>query len=367
MDPSVGTFSEENDKLGFTLSGVNVSIANGLRRVIIAEIPAFVFRTTPHKQNKINIIENTSRMHNEIIKQRLSCIPIHIDDMNFDYTQHEVEVSKSNDTDSIMFVTSQDIKIKNINTGSYLSEKTRDEIFPPDKITGDYIDIVRLRPKLSETIMGEKFAMTGKFDIGTAKEDAAFNVASTATYKATQNILQANKEWLNKLKTLEGNIDIETEMKDWMLLEGKKIIIPDSFDFLIETVGIYTNKALLQKACHVIIQKANNFLQELKTNEELINISKNTMENSYDITLEGEDYTLGKVLEYILYQKFFTTEKVLTFCGFLKPHPHINTSLIRIAFASPTTKGETILVLTDVVSIITNIYESISKEFMELN
>ena len=72
----VSKISEENNILNFTLSGVNVSIANGLRR-IVSEIPAVIFRTTPHEANNATFEINTSRMNNELLKQRLSCIPIY--------------------------------------------------------------------------------------------------------------------------------------------------------------------------------------------------------------------------------------------------------------------------------------------------
>ena len=68
------------DMLSFTLRGVNVSIANAIRRTILSDINTVVFRTTPNEKNKATIIANTSRLNNEIIKQRLSCIPIHIKD-----------------------------------------------------------------------------------------------------------------------------------------------------------------------------------------------------------------------------------------------------------------------------------------------
>ena len=50
--------------------------------------------------------------------------------------------------------------------------------FPKDNISGDFIDVIRLRPKISDTIPGEHIKMSMKFDIGTAKEDGAFNVIS---------------------------------------------------------------------------------------------------------------------------------------------------------------------------------------------
>ncbi len=67
------------------------------------EIPCFVFRTFPHNENKVEMLINTSRHNNEILKQRLGCIPIHIDDMEFPYEDHRIEVNKKNDGKSLMF------------------------------------------------------------------------------------------------------------------------------------------------------------------------------------------------------------------------------------------------------------------------
>jgi DNA-directed RNA polymerase subunit L len=60
--------------------------------------------------------------------------------------------------------------------------------------------------------------------------------------------------------------------------------------------------------------------------------ANNTMDNCYDITLINEDYTLGKVLEYMLYTKYFEQMKILTYCGFKKMHPHDDFSTIRLAY-----------------------------------
>ena len=46
------------------------------------------------------------------------------------------------------------IKIKNTKNDSYLSDAEVRKIFPPDNITAQFIDIVRLRPALSKTPPG---------------------------------------------------------------------------------------------------------------------------------------------------------------------------------------------------------------------
>ena len=68
MNPRIENVSEDNDILTFTLSGVNVSLANAIRRTILSDINLVVFRTTPYEANKANIMTNTTRLNNEILK-----------------------------------------------------------------------------------------------------------------------------------------------------------------------------------------------------------------------------------------------------------------------------------------------------------
>ena len=69
MNPTVTNISEEDNVFRFQLSGVNMSLANALRRIMLSEIETIVFRTAPYKENLATIDVNTSRLNNEIIKQ----------------------------------------------------------------------------------------------------------------------------------------------------------------------------------------------------------------------------------------------------------------------------------------------------------
>ena len=129
MNPHLETLNTSDGSLGFTLSGVNVSLANAIRRTVLSDIPQIVFKTSPHEENKANIIANTTRLNNEIIKQRLSCIPIHINDYkNFPYKNYIVEVNVENITDSILFVTTKDFVVKDLVTGKPLVDSKIKEI-----------------------------------------------------------------------------------------------------------------------------------------------------------------------------------------------------------------------------------------------
>ena len=339
MDPRISNLIEEDGALKFTLTECNMSIANALRRIIVSDIPTFVFRTYPYSENKAEIRHNTTRLHNEIIKQRLSCIPIHIQDMNFPYKDYVIELDIKNETDNIIYVTTKDFKIKNIVTERYSSDSEVRQIFPPCPITGDYIEFARLQPKLSENIDGERLALRCALDIGTAGQDGAFNVISTCAYECTPDVEKANQAWAEKEKAFKkeemSEEDIEFEKKNWFILEAKRFYVENSYDFVLESVGVFDNMEILTKACDIMIKKCETFLYDLEHGNVVIVPSETTLKNGFDVTLKNEDYTLGKVIEFYLYQNNFIGDKSVSFCGFRKPHPHSVDSLIRIAFHNP--------------------------------
>jgi len=336
MEPRITNMMEENGFLKFTLVDCNMSIANALRRIIISDIPTFVFRTFPYSENKAEITHNTSRLHNEIIKQRLSCIPIHITDMDFPYKDYIVEVDVKNDTDSILYITTKDFKIKNIKTDVYSDESAVRTIFPPSPVTGDYIEFARLQPKLSENIDGERLTLRCGLDIGMASQDGAFNVISTCAYECTPDESKAAEVWKDIAAAMRKNEktdeEIEFEKRNWFLLEAKRYYQPNSYDFTIETVGVFENNEIVLKACEIMISKCEKFLGNLQHGKVAIVPSETTLKNGFDVTLVNEDYTLGKVIEFYLYQQNFIADKTLSFCGFRKPHPHATDSIIRVAF-----------------------------------
>ena len=336
MEPIISNLNVSHNNATFTLSHVNVSIANGLRRTIMSEIPVIVCKTYPDNENNAIITKNTSRMNNEIIKQRLSCIPIMIDDMNFPIETYILEVSETNSSDNVMVVTSEHFKIKNVQNGQYLSREKTKTIFPPNSITKQYIDFVRLRPKISDEIPGESIALSCKFSISSAKEDGMFNVTSTCVYGNTPDNDKIDAAWEKeegelKSTQVEGE-ELALERDNFMLLQGQRICIPNSFDYTLDSIGMYDSVALIEKACDIIAQKCETLITSIQENSELIQRANSTMSNCFDVTLKNEDYTLGKIVEYFLYTMFFENDAKLSFCGFKKFHPHDDDSIMRIGY-----------------------------------
>jgi DNA-directed RNA polymerase subunit L len=183
-----------------------------------------------------------------------------------------------------------------------------------------------VRPRISDAIPGEQLKLTAEFSVHTAKDNNMFNVVSKCAYGNTIDIVKVNEIWEtqeNKYKSENiSQSDIEFHKKNFYILDAQRLFIENSFDFVIQTLGVYDNIEIVKKACLILQNKFVDFIKSIDSGIVPINISETIMDNSYDIILENEDYTIGKVIEYILYEKYYMGDKMLAFCGFKKFHPH---------------------------------------------
>ena len=337
----ISNLKEENGLLTFTIYNVDVCYVNGIRRTIIADIPTISFKTTPYEENNATIVANTSGLTNEIIKHRLSCIPVHLNYLEdtIPFEDYLLEIDVDNTTDTEIMVTTRDFKILNAKTNEYLEDGQVKQIFPPfippDGSGEYYIDFVRLRPKLSDEIPGQKIKLNCKFSVNTAREDAVYNVTSTCAHGCTPHVeemeqqLEIRKQkWKDEGKTED---EIRFEAANWKLLEGMRYTINRSFDFILESIGIYSNERIFIEGCNIIERKLVALSQATKEDEVEIKASDNTLENCYDITLANEDYTIGYILDYEFRTIFYRDLRVVNYVGFKKLHPHDTDSLLRIS------------------------------------
>ena len=345
MNPILKKLSEENDVLRFTLSNINVSLANAIRRTILNDIPVIVLGTDIYQDNKCKIKTNTGRLHNELVKQRLSSIPVHISnekEMETFPNEYILEIDIQNNTETMMIITTEDFKIKHKESGKYMSNDEVRTIFPANQLTQSYIDFIRLRPKIGSSIPGEHISLVCDFTVSTAKVNGMYSVVSKCAYANTPDLKKIDDVWdkmREKLVSEETTKDeIEFEKKNFYLLDAQRHFEENSYDFVIQTIGQIENKQLVKKACSILRNKFSDIINGLESDIVPITMSETTIENCYDITLENEDYTVGKVLEYILYEKFYNGEEIFSFCGFKKLHPHDVDSKIRIAYKLPTDK-----------------------------
>ena len=361
----------ENKVLKFTLQNVDVSIANSIRRIILSEIPVVILDSLD-KENiedeNIKIYENNSILNNEIIKQRLSCIPVCINDIeNFEYKNYVVECNVKNNTNEKMIVTSGDLKIKNTISDEYLPTEEVNNIFRKNVVTNEFIDLLYLQPSFNEQNY-EKIHFECGFNISDAKKNGSYNVASTCVYSFTKNEKEIQKKWKSMEEKLPQNKEArELAYNDFMNLDAERITIPNSYDFKVQSIGIYKNNELVVLACEIMIQKFLNFIKLLESSDDYIKPNLELMENAYNVKLENEDYTFGKVLENMMYLMFFLREKKLNYVSLKKNHPHDNYSLLMIAYKNKEIKMEEIVSdLKNISELNIEVYQNIKSNMTKV-
>lgn len=340
--PRIKDVREDKGLMYFTISSCNVSVINSIRRTILSDIPVIALKTEPHnevseKLTSTIIFKNTTTLTNEIIKQRLGCIPVHIKvSDNILIENLVVELDVVNKSEDIIFVTTDDIKIKDMATNNYLKESNVKKIFPPNKITNNFILINRLKPKISKFQNGEQLKCISKLVKSTSKLNSQHNVCSTIGYQNTIDNVKSTEAWmiykdkLVKEGTSVGELDdIE---QNWFNHNAKRYFVPDSFDFNLETIGIYSNQELVKIACNILITRMENLKKIIQENKIVIEENSINTKYSFDIILPEISYTIGKMLEYLFYDRFFEKSKTFSYVGFIKKHPHDDDSIIRIVF-----------------------------------
>jgi DNA-directed RNA polymerase subunit L len=292
----------------FRISGVDKSFANALRRTLIGNIPILVL-----KPENCTITVNTTRFTNEIIKGRLACIPLHHTSLKDTFT---VEVSKKNETTDTLYITTNDFTVNSKKSSIFPSYTILDGV-------NEYIEFMRLRA-------GEELVLTCTTSIGTSNESGMYNSVGTCAYGFTKDTVKSES-----LFEASGK-----ERGDWDCLDSKRFIIENSFDFTLQTIGVYTNTELLKLA--TIIIRAQ--LEKSKLDIEIVP-SITTIEDCFDVTITGSytlgrntyemqgDYTIGKLLEYQIYTRF---QHPITYVAFYKKHPHDKAGILRIAFPGAT-------------------------------
>lgn len=337
----------DSDILLFTLSDVNVSIANAMRRILLSEIKTPCFKSESEEELYKCVIEkNNTRFTNEVIKQRLACVPIHIRDSKINVENYVLELDVSNKTKDVMYVTTHDFKLKNKETGKLIKDEVVNKIFPSSPKTGDYIEFLRLMPATSTSHRGEEIKLSCPLTYGIAMDSACFNVVSTVSYSNTMDDEKASLVWKREEEKLinEEQMDDERIMlakKNWYLLEAKRYFKANSYDFKIKSIGVFENEELLNKSILVLKEKLDKTASSLKSNDKsVIEIKKALSETpeTFDVVLYGEDYTLGKVLEFYLYEQYYEKQTILGFVGFRKDHPSDTHSYIRVSFNEPSSK-----------------------------
>jgi hypothetical protein len=349
MNPLVTNITDRNGIMRFVINNCHSSLTNAIRRTALSDISTVVIHTINHDENDCNILVNTSQLNNEIIKHRLSCIPIHVTDIdNFAIEKYEVRVAIKNNSNIIKYVTTRDFTLHDLSTG----EPIENTLFKPDAISKDFIEIIRLKPKISEKNNGEEINLTCKLSIHTARDNSMYNVVSVISFSNTYDKDAADAAWKKKEKEEEDthtdDIKKKNAKKNWYALEANRHFHENSFDFIVESVGVFSNSYIMKTSCDRVIDKFNEI--KLSKNYSIYNSIESSIPYAYDVQLENQNNTTCCMINHYVFINYYGKDKEFSYIGFYKKHPHDDFTIMRFAFNNKMSLDDASLTITNVIN-----------------
>ncbi|MBW0536126.1 hypothetical protein O181_075841 [Austropuccinia psidii MF-1] len=271
--------------LEFDLVGIDASIANALRRIMIAEVPTVTIED-------VFVWNNTSLVHDEVLAQRLGLIPLQVDPRLIDMRSTDgatdlntlvfklvvncrrlPNVSK-NETDA-----SKIYQNSIVTSGMLQWEAKGDQLSifkdkPPQPVQDDIV-LVKMRP--GQEIRAEMHCVKG---IG--KDHAKFSPVATASYRLLPHIIihepipeadcekfqscfapgvieiVQNSKGIKECRVKNPRKDtVSREALRHPEFEGKVSLgrVRDHFIFNVESTGVYSPEEIPLEACSVLLEK----------------------------------------------------------------------------------------------------------------
>jgi DNA-directed RNA polymerase subunit L len=325
MFKNVSQSKEPHNRFTFELHNVDLSIINGIRRVIMTDIPVvgFLGEEIGDTEPSISILANNGPLNNEILLHRFGLIPIHFseeDTDTFNENEYVFELNSENTGHDMMNVTTKSMKVHKDG-----KEINATKLFPANSFTKDYILITRLGPQ-------ERLHVQGRAIKRTARLHAGFSPVSLCTFS-----------FLAPAAPTASPLDQERGFYKNEYGEPTAVL------FSIETEMALSPKYLVAKSLEIMIAK----LEALSQTELLPSRSEDF--RGAQFTIKNEDDTLGNVLQsnmhnYYIREKHETrNNKTLTYVGYYCPHPLETSVVVRLCLddAETATDAEYTDVLVD--------------------
>jgi DNA-directed RNA polymerase subunit L len=282
-------------RLTAELKDVPVSFVNGLRRILLSELPTVVL-------SNIQILENSSSMTHEMLQHRISMLPVNVrPEETAVIRDTKLELRKGAEKDEL-----------ELTTNDFSAEGPRPDVLLKDRDLGTPLLFLRLKPGESVHVKASVSTVTSgasqvcvstfrnHIDLDVAKIDRDTFVAKVGDDPKAQR--EAGRVFDTFYIQRSFSRDKETGRPNW-------------FDLTVESIGVTPAKDLLRKAVELLKAK----IIESATAPIL-----REPEGWYSLEIPGETHTVGQLV-----QELFYIEKLADFVSCDVGHPLVPKLVIR--------------------------------------
>jgi len=252
-------------RLDCELKGVPVAFVNALRRIALAELPVVVL-------TNIELLENTSSLTHEMLRHRLEMMPMNV---------RPDEVGVIRDTRLELKIGSTPDAPLEVSTDDFTIFGPRKDVILKDRDLGTPGYFLRLAPNQSLHI---------KATLGVEPKGRSQVCVSTFRNHTEPETLRVQRGlWIDNGQD-PREFDSFTYQKFYERDEAGR---PYWFDLAVESIGVLPAKDILKQSVETLKEKLMEFMKAPVQREE---------PGWYRVEMEGETFTLGHLLQELLYR-----------------------------------------------------------------
>jgi len=334
---------DEKIQASFRAAPMHVTVANTIRRQILAAIRTVGFKTEPPESSDVRIDTNTTPLVNEMLMHRIGMIPICVKDTaTFNPEDYEFRLDVENIGRSNYNVTAADFVVVKKTPGAE-GEVMYDakQCFPPDPITGDNALITVLRPQYNMDSPPEKLSIRAKASIASGRLNMRYSPVAQCSYEYTRDSdpSRQNAQFLQWAATSKKVADMSAidpsrvgELKrEFECLEVQRCYLqnakgePYDFTFHIESVGVLSVSDIMERglsACEELVSPYTAIDTVMPPNV-TIKPAPTRVQTAFEVAFQNEEHTLGNLLQtYLVERHIEGSEKPkIQYAGYKVPHP----------------------------------------------
>lgn len=329
----------DNDTLSFELNNnnndINISLANAIRRTIISDIKCYTI-----DEKNTNFFKNNSILNSELLKHRLILIPIISNLENINYDNLLISCNVNNDGENI----------KSVYVENFICKDNENII--ENKIIFKYTNILFAKLKYNQELIFEAKLIRNNSEEG----GSFFSTVSQCIYTFK----------IDKKKVDEIIKDMnEVEKKSFLTQESQRIFEknnegnPKVFQFVIESIGFYDTKYILDIGLNLLIERLNLTKNEFrnKNSKKISFIDDEENLDFFKFLIDNENETIGNLI-----QTYLTYDENVYYCGYKIDHPLKKNILLKIKLNNDNNLENVILMIEKTINKIVNLLNIFLKE-----
>jgi DNA-directed RNA polymerase subunit L len=265
-----------------------LTFVNGMRRIMLSQIPTVVVRD-------VQILENTTQMPHEMLKHRMELLPIDL--LHTDATiirDAEIRLKLDPQAEDVV-----------VTTDNFTIESGRDNLIMRDRDLKTPLLFLRVRK-------GEQIFVRAKLAVEKASQ------VCTASMAYHVDPERAEKD---KKKYVEGGGD--PRVFDNFYIQKSYSIDdigrPNWIDISVESVGVLPPKEIMKLAVAEMKQQVDSWMSNA-----LEKITREPEKDVYNVKLDQGGHTIGALLQEVIYHS-----KDVNFVSYDIPHPMKPTMIVR--------------------------------------